>query len=62
MWAAVLPAAGSALTAALPAVEALPNVAPFVADIAASAERYLVLQKAYKQQLQQILRLQQLPF
>jgi hypothetical protein len=60
--AAVLPAEGSAVTAALPAVEAPPAVASMQEDIASGAERYLVLQKACKQQLQQIQRLQQLSF
>jgi hypothetical protein len=56
-----LPAAGSTLTAALPTVEALPTRASIQADIAASTERYIVFQKACKQQLQQVQRLQQLP-
>jgi hypothetical protein len=56
-----LPAAGSALTAALPSVEVLPTVASLQADIAAEAERYLELQKACNQ-LQQLQRLQQLLF
>ncbi len=47
-----MPAAGSLITAALPAEEVLPTVASVQAEIAARAEMSLALQNAYKQQLQ----------